>query len=123
MAEIFYDKDIANKWVNKTKFPKVFKLAGGAASMNVKLCLDKDQAFSLINKAFGKGFSQVDRWGLFTDKLNKFKENPSSQSMKKFIKSIARLFIPTQKEKSMSREKGYVYFQDFVPKTLLISEL
>jgi glutathione synthase/RimK-type ligase-like ATP-grasp enzyme len=34
---VFYDKDEAIEWVNSTLFPKVFKLRGGASSLNVRL--------------------------------------------------------------------------------------
>jgi glutathione synthase/RimK-type ligase-like ATP-grasp enzyme len=112
---VFYTKNDALKWINTTSFPKVFKLSGGAGSMNVKLCYTKEQAMKFVNKAFGKGFSQVDRITWFTDKAKKFKEKPSKKSFKNFIKSFGRLFIPTQKEKAMSREKGYIYFQEFIP--------
>ena len=113
---VFYTKEKATQWASQATFPKVFKLSGGAGSMNVKLCHNKFQAKKFINQAFGKGFSQVDRIAWFKDKLNKFKENPSKQSSINLIKSFGRLFIPTQKEKSMSREKGYIYFQEFIPK-------
>jgi hypothetical protein len=113
---VFYTKNDAIKWINNTSFPKVFKLSGGAGSMNVKLCRNKTQAKSFVNQAFGKGFSQVDRIVWFKDRVKKFKEHPSKGRLKNLIKSFGRLFIPTQKEKSISREKGYIYFQDFMPK-------
>ena len=34
---VFYSKHAAYQWVNKTSFPKVFKLRGGSGSSNVKL--------------------------------------------------------------------------------------
>jgi len=34
---VFYDKKSAFDWIDKTTFPKVFKLRGGAGSLNVKL--------------------------------------------------------------------------------------
>jgi len=113
---VFYEKEDALNWIEKTSFPKVFKLSGGAGSMNVKLCYTKDKAKKYIKQAFGKGFSQVDRVVWFKDKMKKFKENPSKNSFKNFIKSFGRLFVPTQKEKGMSKEKGYIYFQEFIPK-------
>jgi hypothetical protein len=113
---VFYTKNDAIKWINNTSFPKVFKLSGGAGSMNVKLCRNKTQAKSFVNQAFGKGFSQVDRVAWFQDKVIKLKENPSKISLKNFTKSFGRLFLPTKKEKAMGREKGYIYFQDFMPK-------
>jgi hypothetical protein len=114
-TNIFYNKNSAISWANKTIFPKVFKLSGGAGSMNVKLCRTKKQAISLINKAFGKGFAQVDRIDLFKDKIKRLKTNKSKENFMSLGKSFIRLFVPTKKEKDMSREKGYIYFQDFLP--------
>lgn len=112
---IFYSKQDALTWINKTTFPKVFKLSSGAGSMNVKLCHSKDQAKSFIEKAFGKGFSQVDRISWFKDRVKKFSEQPSQKSFLSMIKSLGRLFIKTEKEKLTTKEKGYIYFQDFIP--------
>ncbi len=112
---VFYTKNDALKWIDKTSFPKVFKLSGGAGSMNVKLCHNQTEASRFVSLAFGKGFSQVDRIAWFKDKAKKFQEKPSKISFENFVKSFGRLFVPTQKEKAMSREKGYIYFQDFIP--------
>jgi len=60
---IFYNKKEAMEWVNQTTFPKVFKLRGGAGSANVQLVPTKKEAIRLVNKAFGKGFSQFNRRG------------------------------------------------------------
>ena len=38
---VFYDKKTANDWIEKTSFPKVFKLKGGAGSQNVQLAKTK----------------------------------------------------------------------------------
>src|SRR5690606_25942573 len=38
---VFYDKKEAIEWANKTTYPKVFKLKGGAGSANVKLVRTK----------------------------------------------------------------------------------
>lgn len=112
---VFYSKEDAYKWIDTTSFPKVFKLSGGAGSMNVKLCHSKSEAISFTKKAFGKGFSQVDRVAWVKDKMMKLKENPSKNTLINFIKATGRLFVPTQKEKYTSREKGYIYFQEFIP--------
>ena len=47
---IFYDKSKAIEWAHNTKFPKVFKLRGGAGSQNVKLIHDFGKAKHVINK-------------------------------------------------------------------------
>lgn len=110
---VFYTKKEALEWINKTTFPKVFKLRGGAGSANVKLARTKSQAKKFIKKAFGRGFSQFDRLGHLKERFSRFRQGKDT-----FIgvsKGIARLFIPTEFAKMYHREKGYVYFQDFIP--------
>src|SRR5690554_6479566 len=55
---VFYDEESAFIWANRTFYPKVFKLKGGAGAANVKLVRDQTQCKKLIARAFGKGFSQ-----------------------------------------------------------------
>lgn len=110
---VFYDKAGALKWANLAHYPIVFKLKGGAGAKNVKLINTKAEARSLIKKAFGKGFSQFDKWGNFKDRYHQFKNG--NDSILGVVKSIVRLFIPTDYAKQQSREKGYVYFQEFIP--------
>lgn len=110
---VFYTKEEALKWINETTFPKVFKLRGGAGASNVKLARNKKQAKSFVRKAFGKGFSQYDRIGSLKERVRKVKEGKGSYT--DIFKGIFRLFIPTEFAKMHGREKGYVYFQEFMP--------
>src|SRR5690606_3394653 len=70
---VFYDKNEAIEWVKNTSYPKVFKLKGGAGATNVKLVTNQTQAIKLVNKAFGKGFSQFDSWQNLIDRIEKYK--------------------------------------------------
>lgn len=110
---IFYTKQEALHWIDQTTFPKVFKLRGGAGSANVKLVRTAGKARRLVNKAFGKGFSQFGRIGYFKDRLNKYRSG--LDSFLGVLKGIGRLFISTEYARMHGREMGYVYFQDFVP--------
>ncbi|MDM1717153.1 ATP-grasp domain-containing protein [Thiopseudomonas alkaliphila] len=109
---VFYDKEEALQWANTTSYPKVFKLKGGAGSANVKLVKTYKEAKRLINKAFGKGFAQYDRFGAFKERLRKVKEGKAG--LLEILKGIGRLFITTEFAKQQAPEKGYVYFQDFI---------
>ncbi len=40
---VFYSKKEAIKWVEETSYPKVFKLAGGASSSNVRALFRKSR--------------------------------------------------------------------------------
>ena len=110
---VFYTKQEALKWIEQTTFPKVFKLRGGAGAMNVKLAKTKAQAKSFIAKSFRKGYSQYDRWGHIFESIQKFHQGQGNFMM--IIKNIARLFKKPNYAKMLSNEKGYVYFQDFIP--------
>jgi glutathione synthase/RimK-type ligase-like ATP-grasp enzyme len=110
---VFYSKKDAIDWINKTTFPKVFKLRGGAGATNVKLVQSKRQAMRLVNKAFGKGFAQFNRWNNFKERIRKFKSG--KDSILGVCKGLGRLIITTEFDKMHDREKGYVYFQDFIP--------
>lgn len=110
---VFYDKKEAIEWVNQTTFPKVFKLRGGAGSANVQLVPTKKDAIRLVNRAFGKGFPQFNRQGNLKERIRKYKEG--KDTLWGVCKGIGRLFIPTELAKMVGPEKGYVYFQDFIP--------
>lgn len=109
---VFYSKDEALSWAKETNYPKVFKLRGGAGSANVKLVRNISQAKSLIKKAFKRGYSQFDRLSYFKDRYNKFLYG--KDTFLGVIKGFGRLFITTKYARFKSREKGYVYFQDFI---------
>lgn len=110
---VFYDKSEALKWAKEMDYPKVFKLKGGAGAANVKLVRDKKEALTLISKAFGKGFAQFDRLNNLKERYNKYKSD--QDTLLGVAKGAGRLIIPTNFAKQQPPEKGYVYFQDFIP--------
>lgn len=110
---VFFDKTSALKWVDNSSFPKVFKLRGGAGSANVKLVKNKKQAKKIIDKAFSKGFKQYDAWANLKERFYKYKKGKSS--FFDLLKGIARIGIEPHFSKIIGRERGYVYFQDFIP--------
>ena len=110
---VFYDKKEALEWVEKTSWPKVFKLTGGAGSSNVKLIKDKLQAKKIIQKSFGKGHSIFDQRKYFLDEqISKYKKHKSIVSL---AKGLLHLRKPLNKEWVNHIEKDYVYFQEFMP--------
>lgn len=112
---VFYTKKEAHIWINSTIFPKVFKLRGGAGSINVELVHSKKHARKLTNIAFGKGFSVINKFTRIKERFIEFNHKRNLNAFKKVITGLGRLFIPTETEKFFNREKGYIYFQDFVP--------
>lgn len=110
---VFYDKKEALTWIEQTDFPKVFKLRGGAGSAHVKLVKDQKVAKRLIHKAFGRGFSQYDKLANLKDRWYKYKKGKTN--LWNVGKGLVRLVHTTEFAKTAGRERGYIYFQDFIP--------
>lgn len=111
---VFFDLKKALYWVNKTEFPKVFKLKTGAGSKNVRLVKTREEARKLCKIAFYRGFRSAEKY--FTDIKIRTKKVKSSRQLfgviKRVPKSIKRIFT---NKNLVQREKGYIYFQDFIP--------
>ena len=110
---VFYTKKEALQWIENTTFPKVFKLRGGAGAAHVLLVNNSIEARKLVRKSFGCGFSQFNRVGYLKERCRKWREGKGS--FVSVLKGVGHLFISTSYAKMHSREKGYVYFQEFIP--------
>lgn len=110
---VFYEKQRAIDWANATIYPKVFKLKGGAGASNVSLVKNERETLKIINKAFGKGFSQFNRWGYLNEQYQRFISG--KDNIFGLFKGLGRLIVPPEFSRMQSREKGYVYFQEFIP--------
>ena len=110
---VFYSKKEAIQWVQNINFPVVFKLRGGAGSENVRLLKSKRQALKFIKKSFGRGFSQYNGYVVFKDRVRKYKLG--IESFTNVIKSFIRIFYSTEFARVKGNEKGYIYFQKFIP--------
>lgn len=113
---VFYEKQKALDWIKQTRFPKVFKLRGGAGSSNVSLVKIQKKAKTIVRKAFGRGFSAVSRFSNFKNKIWQVKRDKSFNSLINLIKGFIRIFFQKRNPNLLKKEKGYVYFQDFIPK-------
>ena len=109
---VFYTKKEAMEWIDHTTFPKVFKLRGGAGASNVKLAHSAKEARNFVKRAFGRGFHQYDKIGRIKDCYGKWKEGKTP--FINIIKGIGRAVLPSEFSRMHGREKGYVYFQDFI---------
>lgn len=110
---VFYDKEEAFSWANSVEFPKVFKLRSGAGSQNVKLILNRRSAIIHINRAFGKGFSAYDPKGSLVERWRKFRIG--NTTITDVIEGCVRFVVPPPYSSIRGKEKGYIYFQDFIP--------
>ena len=115
-SHVFYHKEAALRWADETTYPKVFKLRGGAGSVNVSLVHSQAQAQRLVRQAFSKGFSALNRRAVLGDRVRLFRKSKNLRNSLGILKCLARFIIPSPKERQSPREIGYVYFQDFIPK-------
>jgi glutathione synthase/RimK-type ligase-like ATP-grasp enzyme len=109
----FVSKKEALTWAATATWPKVFKLRGGAGSANVQLAKSRAAAEDLIKKAFSSGFDVYDRFGSLRERYRKYKKGQAPAT--EVLKGIARIAIKPDFAKTMGTERGYVYFQEFIP--------
>ena len=57
----------------------------------------------------------MNRFELFSNRIDKFKRKPSYKTLLGLAKGVARLFVQTDLEKTLGRDCGYAYFQEFIP--------
>lgn len=112
---VFYSEREAIEWVYQAEFPKVFKLRGGAGSVNVKLAKSRTEALKLIDVAFKRGFTIYNRKAIIKDRIRNLRRENSLKSGIKLGGSLFRIFVPSKMERLAGRQAGYVYFQDFYP--------
>jgi glutathione synthase/RimK-type ligase-like ATP-grasp enzyme len=109
---VFYTKKEALAWAKTASFPKVFKLRGGAGSANVRLAKTKSEAQHLINKAFWNGFSQYDAVGNLKERMRKYQLGKTE--LFDVLKGFIRILYPTRHAYIAGRDRGYIYFQEFI---------
>jgi glutathione synthase/RimK-type ligase-like ATP-grasp enzyme len=109
---VFYDKQEALQWANKTNYPKVFKLRCGAGSQNVRLVYSRKIACKYIRKAFGRGFSAYYAIGNIKERWRLYRSGKSN--LKDLLEGVVRFVLPPAFAKVKGHEKGYIYFQEFI---------
>jgi len=109
----FYEKREALEWVEETDYPKVFKLRRGSGSDHVRLVRNKREARRLVKKAFGSGFKQYDAFTNLKERVRKFRVGKAG--VKDVLKGVVRLGYTTDFARVIGNERGYIYFQDFIP--------
>lgn len=114
---IFYDKEKALQWSNHAHYPLVFKLSKGSGSQNVRLVHSAKDARKLINTAFGKGFNPIKEVTQYFQGARKnIKKNIHNHTLLDVVKRMPRALADKyMRRKLFNREKGYIYFQEFLP--------
>ena len=111
---VFFDLKEALRWIDMTTWPKVFKLRCGAGSRNVRLVRSRDEAAALCRQAFGRGFPAVA--GYLADMQTRLRK---TRNTREFWERLARAPKTLRNilalRRQMHRERGYIYFQEFLP--------
>ena len=110
---VFYTKKEAFDWIEKTSFPKVFKLRGGAGAANVKLAHTANEARKLVRKSFRDGFPQYSAIDNLKERWRKY--SLGKTNFKDVLVGVGRMLNKPDFAKMHAPEKGYAYFQDFIP--------
>lgn len=114
-TRIFWNYKNALEWIEKTDFPKVFKLATGASSRNVRLIKNKNEARMIVKKMFSTG--------IYTGQnLTKFTTADIPKKYFHIAKGVYqnfrdKLFFSERCKKQIKSnllEKHYVFFQEFI---------
>lgn len=111
---VFTDPAQAKEWIEKASWPKVFKLRCGAGSSNVRLVRSQSDAESLCHRAFGRGFpTEMVR----IDAVQRYLG--AQRSAKDLTRRLWRLlrkgFLRVMGRSYLPKERGYIYFQEFMP--------
>ena len=114
---VFYEKCRAFQFLEKARFPLVAKLRRGAGSYNVRLLKTAADARRYVKQMFGSGFSPVPRF--LNDAKHKFNvalQQGGVRGVWNRLKKAPHYFdVMTKAKAGFPRERGYVYFQEFVP--------
>jgi glutathione synthase/RimK-type ligase-like ATP-grasp enzyme len=109
---IFYNKQDALTWAKSANFPKIFKLRGGGGSQNVKMVITRSKANKIIRKAFRKGYLAYDAFGSMKERYRQYCLKRTG--FRDLFEGAVRFVLPPPYARVRGREKGYVYFQEFI---------
>jgi RimK-like ATP-grasp domain. len=111
---VFTNKVDALRWIERETWPKVFKLRCGAGSTNVRLVHSRGAAAALCRQAFGRGFPAVA--GYLTDMQTRLRKTKDAHHFwEKLARAPRSLLNVLYLQQQMHRERGYIYFQEFLP--------
>ncbi len=111
---VFTDRAEAVRWCEGATWPKVFKLRCGAGSANVRLVRSQRQALALCRRAFGCGFPAVTRY--LTDMQTRLRKTKNPQEFwERLARAPRTLLNLVELRRQVARERGYIYFQEFLP--------
>jgi glutathione synthase/RimK-type ligase-like ATP-grasp enzyme len=110
----FFSRKAALGWAKETAYPKVWKLKTGAGSDNVRLVHSEAEACHLIRQAFAGGFQPTPP--VFGDFRTKVFKHDAQRDWRAVLRRLPQtLWNVSTWRRHVPRERGYVYFQEFLP--------
>lgn len=116
-ARVWWEKERALAWAKEARYPVVFKLATGAGSSNVLKVEDRAEAERIIRLMFDRG--------TFPMTMNEYRppflprtRRQAKARLNRFAdaaRHIASGEFPALPQWWWKPEKGYAYFQEFLP--------
>ena len=111
---VFFRLEDALSWIDTVTFPKVFKLSRGAGSRNVRLVRSRQQASRLARRAFSVGFPAAA--GFLQDARTRARNHiRAGDALTALLRLPDRWLSSRRRARLLPMERGYMYFQDFVP--------
>jgi glutathione synthase/RimK-type ligase-like ATP-grasp enzyme len=111
---VWYDLESANAFIDGATLPLVFKLRRGAGSVNVRLVRTRSEARALARRAFDGGFAPTE--GPLTDARRRVGRARTRHDLAGMLLRVPATLIRMNRARQRAdREKGYVYFQEFLP--------
>jgi glutathione synthase/RimK-type ligase-like ATP-grasp enzyme len=115
---VFWDKERADQWARTAPYPVVFKLGVGAGSANVVRVNSRQEALELIRRSFERG--------VFPYTMNEFRSPSGMPRSKNDLRAmwarakdaaryLWRAEFPALHPTFWKPERGYAYFQEFLP--------
>lgn len=110
-TKVFFDKDDAHEFLESASFPMIFKLKGGAGSMNVMLLKSKRDAKKYVETMFSKGIEPERSFLPGTLRREYFDYRREAH---RFLGDIYRRFKGLDQSPVYNVEKNYFYVQKFL---------
>lgn len=113
-SHVFASETEARSWLAKAEFPLVHKLSKGAGAQTVSLVPDLETAERIVQRAFGPGFESTA--GYLADSRRKIASIAGPGDLLRRLSRMPRSILNRRRRRwALGRERGYVYFQEFVP--------
>ena len=111
---VFFDRRDAEQFLSAATFPLVFKLRGGAGSLNVRMIRSRREGLRMVSAMFGRGLPAFPIGGSLVRVASRARQAYGKKSSL-WRRAWRVMGLMARKLRSFGRERGYVLFQEFVP--------